>query len=309
MTENLLDVADPPPIAQSRVTRSTLAGEVEIAIRKDIISGALQPSQRLRAAELTERYGVSATPLREALQRLAAENLVAVGPHFGATVAPISGRELADIYQTREVLEGFAIERSVELGDKAWRRQVTDAYEAFARMHDGEGLPSQEDPRSGPCCIARSTASCSRPATHRGCFGSSRLWPTIRSATGCSAFATASGTPSRSTRTSIEPPIAPDPASHSKALIRHLDGTVEFLSPLIPPVNGWADNGFSRLNDFSSCGDSSPRELRSARSAERPGRRCSPGISAARPLRKSSRAVLSRCGEPAEPSGSPKSTT
>ena len=238
MTENLLDVADPPPIAQSRVTRSTLAGEVEIAIRKDIISGALQPSQRLRAAELTERYGVSATPLREALQRLAAENLVALGPHFGATVAPISTRELADIYQTREVLEGFAIERSVELGDKEWQRQVTDVYKAFARMHDAGGLPSQEDPQ---------TWSVLHRAFHSILFqacDSPWMLRFIETLADHSERYRMLGI-RHGQRHSLKEhediyraAMAPDPAAAREALIRHLDGTLEFLNPLIPPVNG-----------------------------------------------------------------------
>jgi len=54
-----------------RVTRATLMSQVEDAVRWDIVSGELAPGQRLRAAELIQKYGVSATPLREALQRLA----------------------------------------------------------------------------------------------------------------------------------------------------------------------------------------------------------------------------------------------
>jgi GntR family transcriptional regulator, carbon starvation induced regulator len=133
------------PEAEARVTRATLAAQVEEAIRTDIIAGALEPGQRLRASELTQRYGVSATPLREALQRLAAQNLVELGPRLGATVAPISESELRDIYFLREMLETIALERSVRLGDAAWDRQVTRAYEAFERDSASDQPPSRSD--------------------------------------------------------------------------------------------------------------------------------------------------------------------
>jgi GntR family carbon starvation induced transcriptional regulator len=115
-----------------RVTRATLASQLEDAIRTEIIEGVLVPGQRLRANELTARYGVSATPLREALQRLAAENLVAIDPRLGAAVAEISSPDLRDIYWLRELLEGLALERSIERADAAWEGRVTAAWERFA---------------------------------------------------------------------------------------------------------------------------------------------------------------------------------
>ncbi len=90
-------------VAVQRVSRATLTTQLEDALRLDIIEGVLAPGQRLRSAELTDRYQVSATPLREALQRLAAQNLVEIDPRFGATVAPISRSDLHDTYWLREV--------------------------------------------------------------------------------------------------------------------------------------------------------------------------------------------------------------
>lgn len=120
----------------ARVTRATLTSQVEDAIRLDIIEGALSPGQRLRFADLSNKYGVSATPLREALQRLAAQNLIDWDPRLGATVAELSGPGLRDIYWLRDLLESIALRRSIELGDAAWQEQVTKAwakYEAVKR--------------------------------------------------------------------------------------------------------------------------------------------------------------------------------
>ena len=127
------------------VTRATLATQLEDALRVDIIEGVLTPGQRLRAADLTARYGVSATPLREALQRLAAQNLVEIDPRLGATVAHISRTDLRDIYWLRELLEGLALERSIERGDDAWERRVTEAWERFRQQGTKQRTGSAAD--------------------------------------------------------------------------------------------------------------------------------------------------------------------
>ena len=119
--------------SDGRVTRATLMSQVEDAVRWDIISGVLAPGQRLRAAELIQKYGVSATPLREALQRLAAQNLIDWDPRLGAAVAEVSLTELRDIYWLREVLEALALSRSIERADEAWEQQLTIAWEGLLR--------------------------------------------------------------------------------------------------------------------------------------------------------------------------------
>lgn len=116
---------------EHRVTRATLTSQLEDAIRVEIIEGVLPPGHRLRAQELTQRYGVSATPLREALQRLAAENLVEIDPRLGAAVAEISRSDLRDIYWLRELLEGIALERSIQRADGSWEADVRAAWDRF----------------------------------------------------------------------------------------------------------------------------------------------------------------------------------
>lgn len=112
-----------------RVTRATLMSQVEDAVRWDIISGVLRPGQRLRAADLIQKYGVSATPLREALQRLAAQNLIDWDPRLGAAVAEVSLVELRDIYWLRDILEALALTRAIERADTAWETKITEAWE------------------------------------------------------------------------------------------------------------------------------------------------------------------------------------
>ncbi|HYI65810.1 MAG TPA: GntR family transcriptional regulator [Candidatus Limnocylindrales bacterium] len=115
----------------NRVSRTTMATQLEDALRADIIDGDLAPGQRLRSAELSKRYAVSATPLREALQRLAVQGLVELDPRLGATVAQVTLADLTDTYWLREILESVALERSIVQGDDRWVAEVTAAFEAF----------------------------------------------------------------------------------------------------------------------------------------------------------------------------------
>lgn len=124
------------------VTRATLVAQLESAIRADILNGTLEPGLRLRAADLSRQYGVSATPLREALRRLAAQKLVELGPRMGASVAALTTEELHDLYWLRGLLEGMALKRSIRRADDEWDQRVTEAYMALERVAAGEATTS-----------------------------------------------------------------------------------------------------------------------------------------------------------------------
>jgi DNA-binding GntR family transcriptional regulator len=77
-------------------------------LRSLILSRELKPGERLVQSELAERLGVSRTPIREALQKLASEGLVTFSPYKGATVAELSLADVEDIYSVRTALECHA---------------------------------------------------------------------------------------------------------------------------------------------------------------------------------------------------------
>lgn len=79
-----------------------------------LLSGHLEPGSRLREVELAARLGVSRTPVREALARLARDGLVELLPNRGAIVRQLGADELRHIYQLREALEGLAAELACE---------------------------------------------------------------------------------------------------------------------------------------------------------------------------------------------------
>src|SRR5690606_5516212 len=95
------------------VDRSTLASRVEELIRQDIVTGALEPNERLPLNKVASRYEVSLTPLREAIKVLSADGLVVQTSQMGVRVAPISLQDVRDLYTVRELLEVQALRESI----------------------------------------------------------------------------------------------------------------------------------------------------------------------------------------------------
>ena len=83
-------------------------------LREAIVSGELLPGERLNQLAIAELFQVSRIPIRNALQRLAAEGLVTVRAHRTATVTELSLEELEEIYAIRGTLEGVTAEIATE---------------------------------------------------------------------------------------------------------------------------------------------------------------------------------------------------
>ena len=98
--------AEGPPA----VARRSLHEEVADALRELVLSGALAPGSRLNEMELTARFGISRTPLREAIKVLARDGLVDLLPQRGARVASISLEEVEEMIEVVAALEGSAAE-------------------------------------------------------------------------------------------------------------------------------------------------------------------------------------------------------
>jgi DNA-binding GntR family transcriptional regulator len=96
-----------------------------------IVLGELPPGEPLVIKTLSQRLGISVTPLREALQRLTTLGLV-MQRNRRAWVAPLSHAELADIDEMRQMLEPLAVERSIGAADDAWVGTLSQAYDDMA---------------------------------------------------------------------------------------------------------------------------------------------------------------------------------
>jgi DNA-binding GntR family transcriptional regulator len=94
----------------------------------------------LRLADLRARYGIGASPLREALFRLAAQKLVLQENNRGFRVPPLSRDEWDDIVAMRRQLEPAAAEASVRRGDEAWEEQLLLAHRRLKRLGNAVDL-------------------------------------------------------------------------------------------------------------------------------------------------------------------------
>lgn len=83
------------------------SAEVYEALRQAIVEGEYRPNQRLVEADLAQRLAVSRTPIRESMQRLAADGLV-LSRRRGWVVREHSVQEIRDIFEVRAALEGYA---------------------------------------------------------------------------------------------------------------------------------------------------------------------------------------------------------
>ena len=111
------------------INRRYLHDEVADRMRDLIHSGELEPKARVNESELTERFGISRTPLREAIKILATEGLLDLLPNRGARVASISRDEIEEIIVVIAGLEGTACEL-------ACRVMTDEDIESVATLHD-----------------------------------------------------------------------------------------------------------------------------------------------------------------------------
>ena len=111
------------------MTRGLKRHRIFDELREDIMSCDLQPGVEIRESELARRYGVSKSPIRDALQKLEFEGLVEIVPRQGHRVLPISVRDAHDILELRETLESAAV-RKIATDAKASDLEKLNAFRA-----------------------------------------------------------------------------------------------------------------------------------------------------------------------------------
>jgi GntR family transcriptional regulator, carbon starvation induced regulator len=119
--------AEPEPHA-------TLASTIHALLRGDILRGVFRPGEKLPIDALCARYGIGATPLREALNRLSAEELVIRADQRGFSVAPVSLKDLEELTKTLCWISGLALREAIRNGDAAWEEQVVLAAHRLSRV-------------------------------------------------------------------------------------------------------------------------------------------------------------------------------
>lgn len=118
------------PRAQAReIRRPQLSEEVAGRLRAAIMTGELRPGEYIRMDETAAQLGVSVTPVREGLLTLRGEGMVNAVPHRGYVVAPLSRRDVEDIFALQSHL-------AVELAKAAAARITPEQADALAEQND-----------------------------------------------------------------------------------------------------------------------------------------------------------------------------
>ncbi len=102
-------------------------------LRREIMSSALAPGERLRVSELSARYDLGLTPVREALMRLASDGLVQNEANRGARVSATTVEELHDLMRTRREIERCCLERAIARGDAEWEAEILRSFHLLSR--------------------------------------------------------------------------------------------------------------------------------------------------------------------------------
>jgi DNA-binding GntR family transcriptional regulator len=115
-------------------TESTKADDIALVIEEAIVSGELEPGTVLRQEQLSERFGVSRTPIREALRLLAALGLVSFVPNRGVRVRTVSRDELHEAFMVRAELESLATELAATKMTPESLAELDAAEKRFSRL-------------------------------------------------------------------------------------------------------------------------------------------------------------------------------
>jgi DNA-binding GntR family transcriptional regulator len=122
-----------PPFESARERGSRLFDR----LRDNILCGRLRPGEALSETKLAEQHGISRTPVREVIQRLAKENLLAIVPQVGTFVAPIKLSSVTSSQFVREALEcravRFATERATRVQVEILRQQISRQQQAIEK--------------------------------------------------------------------------------------------------------------------------------------------------------------------------------
>ncbi|MGO2112169.1 MAG: GntR family transcriptional regulator [Pseudoclavibacter sp.] len=123
------------------VTATTLTQQVLTDLRADILAGKFEPGSKVRLGEISSRFGVSMSVVREAMTRLAEQNLVEALPQRGFRIMPLSVEDLRDLTRARVLLESMVLRESIERGDLDWEASVV------ASLHKLQAVPFLESDR------------------------------------------------------------------------------------------------------------------------------------------------------------------
>jgi DNA-binding GntR family transcriptional regulator len=122
----------------------SLVDEIAANIRARIMNGEFAIGTPLRQAALAEEFGVSRTPIREALRQLQNGGLIEVLPNRGAVIRVPTPWEVREAYEVRAELEGMAARRAAERITRAQLRTLSEGNDVLRRALEEAGSPDTQ---------------------------------------------------------------------------------------------------------------------------------------------------------------------
>jgi DNA-binding GntR family transcriptional regulator len=119
------------------------------ALREGILGHLFEPGERLHVDELSEKLGVSLTPVRNAIQQLSTEGLIEIRPRSGTFVATLSVQDVEETFEIRCALECLAAEKAAGLIDAGQLQRLRKVLASLSQpIRDAEGRKIHEQANS-----------------------------------------------------------------------------------------------------------------------------------------------------------------
>ena len=122
------------------VDRIPLRERVYRNLVDSIANGSIPAGTELKEQHLAKQMNVSATPVREAIRRLASDGLVDIIPYHGAVVRTLDQQEISDAYACREALERLAVEECIQYLDEEDIQNLYDLIERYRQATDSTDI-------------------------------------------------------------------------------------------------------------------------------------------------------------------------
>lgn len=114
-------------------TKKTLAEQAYDALEAQLVSLRWKPGTAVQESDLAEAVGIGRTPVREAVQKLAAHGLLQVMPRKGLVIAPLQRSELREVIEVRRVLERLLVVKAAERASSDQRQSLVLLATQFSR--------------------------------------------------------------------------------------------------------------------------------------------------------------------------------
>lgn len=124
---------------RTMISRETLSSRVALRLRDEILTGELKPGERLNEQGIAERYGVSPTPVREAMRLLRSDGLVEYAERKGVRVIEITERQIRQAFAVRLSIEHLALSEAMPLMTRGDKERLV---ELAAMTEEARGAPA-----------------------------------------------------------------------------------------------------------------------------------------------------------------------